>query len=93
MTRLEDADYPAGTDGALSKGGRSRLHGHPKHVKGQFRKGEKYNRSSAMSDTSEAPSIASHAYDNTHARCARQRTRAHATLAGAPAVAGGLRAE
>ena len=61
MTRLVDADYPAGSaDGALSKGGRSRLHGHPKHVKGQFRKGEKYNRSSAMSDTSEAPSIASH---------------------------------
>lgn len=26
----------------------------------QFRKGDKYNRSSAMSDTSEAPSMASH---------------------------------
>ena len=60
MTRLEDVDYPANPDGAPSKVGRSRLHGHPKHVKGQFRKGEKYNRSSAMSDTSEAPSIASH---------------------------------
>lgn len=60
MTKLEDLDYSTNPDGAPNKSGRSRLHGHPKHVKGQFRKGEKYNRSSAMSDTSEAPSIASH---------------------------------
>ena len=57
---MEDLDYSTNPDGAPNKSGRSRLHGHPKHVKGQFRKGEKYNRSSAMSDTSEAPSIASH---------------------------------
>ena len=39
------------------KGGRS-LHGNPRYVKGQ--RGMRYNKSSALSDTSEAPSIASH---------------------------------
>ena len=35
------------------------LHGNPRYVKGQGRVG-RYNKSSALSDTSEAPSIASH---------------------------------
>ena len=38
---------------------KSRLHGNPRYVKGQ-RKGGRYDKSSALSDTSEAPSIASH---------------------------------
>ena len=37
---------------------KSRLHGNPRFVKGQ-RKG-RYDKSSALSDTSEAPSVASH---------------------------------
>ncbi len=46
---------------AAAIAGRSRLHGHPRHVKGQSRPvGGRYERSSALSDTSEAPSIASH---------------------------------
>lgn len=44
--------------GGLPGGGR-KLHGHPRYVKGQGRRG-RYDKSSAMSDTSEAPSIASH---------------------------------
>lgn len=53
-------DYgPSGAEGGATSGQKSRLHGHPRYVKGQGRRG-KYDKSSALSDTSEAPSIASH---------------------------------
>ena len=45
--------------GATAATGGRKLHGNPRYVKGQGRRG-RYDKSSAMSDTSEAPSIASH---------------------------------
>ncbi len=55
-----DAADAAAEAEAAAIAGRSRLHGHPRHVKGQSRPAGRYERSSALSDTSEAPSIASH---------------------------------
>ena len=56
--RMDGADGDKADDDD-SKPAKSRLHGHPRYVKGQGRnkRGEK---SSALSDTSEAPSLASH---------------------------------